>query len=303
MLQYPSECHHKNIESMKRMCAVYGLTYEITNDIERLDRHDYQYLWLPSKWVDLDNFPSTIKILVGPTHFEFPKGPLCGPRVDKWSNAVFTSVSEWHKKMFSEFTDNTVIRVEALPFGVSLPIDNPIKKSKDYIILYTKYCHSFKIDHIKYVLESKGLAYKHFSYGLYKDSEYKEALSHASFCIWIGCTETQGFAFQECLASGTPILCLDAESMFDTVFQNNMQFYGEYIGKKKLLGTTCSWWSDKCGLRFTDVFEFEEVLEKMLESYETYDPVSFIQENLTDEVCIKRIINSFENVNNLSCAS
>ena len=285
---------------MKRMCAVYGLTYEATDDIARLDRHDYQYLWLPSKWVDLDKLPSTIKILVGPTHFEFPKGDLCGPRMARWSNAVFTSVSEWHKKMFSEFTDDTVIRVEPLPFGVS---SNVIKKSKDYIILYTKYCHSIKIDHIKSVLDSKELPYKHFAYGYYNEPKYKEALSHASFCVWVGCTETQGFAFQECLASGVPILCLDAKSMFDTVFEDNMQFYGTYVGKKKLLGTTCSWWSDKCGLRFTELIQFEEMLEKMLESYETYDPVSFIQENLTDEVCMKRIMNSFENEDNPSCAS
>ena len=41
------------------------------------------------------------------------------------------------------------------------------------------------------------------------------ALKQARFCIWIGRHESQGFAFQECLASNVPILVWDVQSMKD----------------------------------------------------------------------------------------
>ena len=47
LLQYPSQCHYKNVESIERMCKLMSIVFEKTDDRNRLNTVDYNYLWLP----------------------------------------------------------------------------------------------------------------------------------------------------------------------------------------------------------------------------------------------------------------
>ncbi len=109
LLQYPADCHKKNWESIQRMCSCYGITLEQTNDRSRLQHRDYDILWLPMFWISPDEVPNQ-KILMGPHHFTFPQGDICGDPHSEWSSrCVFTTLSEWVKELYYEFTPSTTI--------------------------------------------------------------------------------------------------------------------------------------------------------------------------------------------------
>ena len=115
-----------------------------------------------------------------------------------------------------------------------------------------------------------------------------QALQDVRFVIWIGCSESQGFAFQECLASNVPILVWDVESMFQSV----LPIPSEHKNKK-LKATSCPAWSPICGERITSFAEMEGALQRIQAKLDTYEPRRFILEQNADEVAMRRILDSF----------
>lgn len=294
------------MHSIIRMFSAAGYEIELTYSEERvLTELDYDFLWLPCKWIDLDAIPERIRVLLGPCHFEFPQGPLCGQPNKHWSrHCIFTCSSVWHGEMFKEFTGGdrkTTVPVLPLPLGIDTKVIQArvaptLEEAK--VVVYSKYRHPFLIEFCTELLKEKGIKYEVFTYGYYKDAEFKAALQRAPFCIWIGCTETQGYAFQECLAMNVPIVCLDATSMFDTVFpETDTEFYRQYMGVKSLVGTTCSWWSEECGVRIKELEELEEAIEEAVavsaSGGEKWSPRRFVERELSDAVCFERIQKAF----------
>ena len=105
LLLYPTSCHPKNIESMGRMCNSLSIQFETTNDRNRLNQHDYDYIWLPNVFVSPDEIPEHIFILYGPHYFVFPdESWLDGVRNEKWSKrCVFNVLSDWNYIVHNEF--------------------------------------------------------------------------------------------------------------------------------------------------------------------------------------------------------
>ena len=289
LLQYPDDCHIKNRESMDRMCKSMNIEYEQTNDRQRLQIKNYDILWLPMFWVSPDEVPFA-KILYGPHHFIFPNNEICGPRNQEWSSrAVYTCLSEWVKEVNSEFCPSSVIPFTPLPFGVKLLPERILSQATIDCILYTKRRDYNHVLHIQSILQKKGLSYKTFSYGSYKDSDYQDALQKCKFVIWCGTHESQGFAFQECLSRNIPILVCDATSMYYEKGE-----YDKYRGEKELKSTSASWWSHECGELIEDRNNFEETLDKIQINLPYYTPRKFIEQNLTDEICMKRILSTLQ---------
>lgn len=293
LLQFPSEIHHKNAESMKRMCCLYGIDYEITNDIKRLLTFDYAILWLPTLWIPPNCFPPEIKLFYGPQHFVFPEGhPICGPRDEEQSKrAVYTSLSPWVQKLYSEFTEETVIPFAPLPLGVELKEPRNLDVIPFNVLVYGKNRSPSEKTFVKGVLDNLHIPYEYFQYGSYKDKDYQDAIKRAHFCIWIGRHESQGFAFQECLAQNVPILCLSTRTMFEECDdETGAGHYEQYRGKKKLEGYTASYWSNECGICITNINEFVVAFKCMIEEYRKFKPREFIKSELSDEVCMARIL-------------
>ncbi len=53
--------------------------------------------------------------------------------------------------------------------------------------------------------------------------------------------------------------------------------------------TTIPYWDDRCGEVFYNAFEFEVMLNIFLSKLETYIPRNYIVENLSPEICEKKI--------------
>ena len=285
LLQFPDDCHIKNRQSMERMCKLFNITYERTNSRERLQYRDYDILWCPMIWISPDEVPG-VKIMYGPHHFIFPQGEICGSKNHEWSQrAVYNCLSEWNRHVYSEFTSESVIPFVSLPFGVELlPVRNLHTTTLDCIV-YVKRRDPKEVEKVIRILDDKGLHYRVFSYGSYQDSDYQKALQETKFVIWLGSHESQGFAFQECLSRNVPILVCDATSMF---FEYGA--YREYEGKKNLKSTTASWWSPQAGIRIDGIQDFEYALEQMRINLPFYTPRQFVEQTLSDEKCMKRIL-------------
>jgi len=290
LLHYPNDCHVKNRESILRMCKTMNIIYEATNDRERLQQADYTHLWLPMRWISPDELPKTIKILYGPHHSIFPEGALCGPRNEEWSKrCVYTTLSDWNLNVFKEFAPETVIPCVSLPFGLNPAIEDTAASPKTLdCFVYFKRRDPNQLKSITTLLNKKGLSYRLFSYGSYKNEDYMNTLRTVKFGVWIGSHESQGFAFQECLASNVPLLVWDVTSMMDEYGS-----YKEYVGKKHLFATTATQWSSVCGERVLREYELESALDNIQINLPMYTPRTFIFSKMSDSVCMKRILDSF----------
>jgi hypothetical protein len=286
--------HPKNTESMQRMCAVYNIEYELTFDYNRLKRDDYTIAWIPMEWICPDEFPESVYLFFGPQVFVYEQKELCGPLNPKWEKrAVFTSLSDWNYNVFYEFTDSFIFNVRPLYFGINASIEeySSIPKTIDCVV----YIKRRNKEHVAFMLETlnkKNINYKVFEYGSYKNHEYFEALRNAKFCIWVGTHESQGFCFQETLATNTPILLWDATCMFFEMNSNNIPELSRYLGSKKLVSTTANLWSDECGIK-VDRSTIEESIDRMMNTYTQFKPRSFILEHASDKACMGRILSYF----------
>lgn len=303
LLQYPDDCHPKNRQSMERMCKVMGIEFSATNEFGRCYDPSVDILWFPMRWVSPDEFPGK-KILYGPHHFVFPEGQVVGQRNPEWSSrCVYTSLSDWNTSVYREFACDSRIPFTPLSFGLNPEIedarDHP--KSLDCVV-YFKRRKREDLEHVRRCLEDRGLTYRVFSYGSYSNSDYIEAVKSAKFCIWLGCHESQGFAFQECLASNVPILCWDATSMFQETNPDGTSVYEYLRGQKLLAATSASSWSHECGIKVTDRSQIKLAIDTMLRLYRTFTPRSYIYNHLSDEVTMLAILRALGLPTSLSCA-
>jgi hypothetical protein len=287
LVHYPSECHPKNKESMIRMCKTAGIEYEATNDRGRLNHGDYDYLWLPMFWISPDEIPLHVKILYGPQFFVFPEGALVGPRRPEWSKrAVYNVLADWNLDVFKEFASETVIPLVSHPFGINPAIEDVrlMLKPLDCIV-YFKDRDPKQLEYAEGILNAMKYSYRVFRYGSYSNDDYMKTLATAKFALWIGRHESQGFAFQECLASNVPILVWDTTSMFD-----EWGAYKEYKGKKNLYATAASQWSSACGERIIRDYELPKALRNIMSNLQNYRPREFILNNVGDKVAMNQIL-------------
>lgn len=287
LVHYPDDCHPNNKRAMIRMCASAGIEYEATNDRQRLQRADYEYAWLPMFWVSPDEFPPNVKIMYGPHFSVFPEGPLVGPRNPEWSKRAFYNVlADWNLGVFAEFAKETVIPLMAAPFGINPAIDDVRHTVKPLdCLVYFKRRNPAHLQYAKQVLESKNMTYRVFEYGSYANDEYMRALKETKIVLWIGTHESQGFAFQDCLASNVPILVWDATSMFD-----EWNAYEKFRGQKNLYATTATQWSSACGERICYKYELYDSIERILKNLQTYAPREFILSKVSDKISIRDIL-------------
>lgn len=101
--------------------------------------------------------------------------------------------------------------------------------------------------------------------------------------------ETQGAAYQQILASGTPILAWDRGGYWQdpSYYPNKVKF--EPV-------SSVPYWDNRCGLKFTNINEFAEKLDAFLKMISVFKPRDFILENLTLEICAEKYLAIYKQV-------
>ncbi len=287
--------HHKNFDAIKRMCAVANIEFEHTNNYERIQRDDYDILMSIMKWVDPAIIPKKIKIIYGPQFWVIPEGPIIGPRDPSLDGrAVLNCLCNWVGNYYIEFAKEFKVDHQPFPFAVDIQKFQPqIDTIKDIdILVYYKNRNKTLYENIINKLNTLNVKYHIITYGSYNENDYKNLLSRSKFMLVIDASESQGFALQEAMSMDVPLLVFDVKSMHDEYYKGTEESYAKYPDKK-MLATSVPYWSDKCGIKISEITEIEAAIKFMLENYHRFDPRSYIVENLSEKPCINRILSYF----------
>jgi hypothetical protein len=285
--------HHKIHTGIIRMTAKCGIEYEETIDYERLKRPDYTILLACMKYINPQDLPHNVKVLFGPHFFIFPEAPLIGSREQSLeTRCAYNVLSAWNKVVFHEFSNDFIMPIIQCPFGVDVDYFKPVELPKTLdCILYVKRRSSDLLLNVLNHVSRLGLSLKIFIYGSYFEEDFRSALASTKFMIVLDAHESQGFALQEAMSMNVPLLVLDATSMYDEK-ENGRSSY-EHMRPKNLYATSVPFWSDQCGMKIYDYNTIANSILYMKNNYKIFKPRDYIVAELSDEVCMRRILTHF----------
>ena len=283
--------HHKNEIGFKLMAKEVNATI-IESEDKNIWKEVFDLIWIPKGFYHSLEFPNAKRILYGPHNFVFPNEPWIYNFEPPFTKSIYTSLSEWNTNIYNIYP-KICMPINALPFPVDIEEFKPIEpKIYEYdCLIYFKNRLKSHLISIEDILKTKNIKYKTIICGTYAEKDYKDILNKVKFGIWIGCHESQGFALEEALSMNVPLLVFDVKSLHDEINSYGEETYKD--NKQELKATTCSYWDDRCGIRFTDLNKFEINLEEITRNYNTFTPRKYILENLSAEKCIKRILEEF----------
>jgi len=285
--------HHKNLASIKRMCDSMCIQLEVTSDFNRIKQNNYDILIANHSFVKPEFIPENVKIIYGPQHWVFPEGEIIGPNNTEYNKkCVYNSLSKWVEELYLEMAESLIMPISQFPFSVDTETFKPgdVQKTLD-CVLYIKRRESTVVERVIEILNKKELSYKIFRYGSYNEADYLKTLHICKFMVVLDASESQGFALQEAMSCDIPLLVLDVKSMHDE-YENGFTY--EYLKSKKLIATSVPYWSDECGIKIDRIEDIDKSMDTIICKRETYKPREYIISMLTDEICMKRILDYFE---------
>lgn len=260
------------------------------NDFKHADKHPEELVCLIGKPQLLLNRPWKNPILFGSGGFSHPLD--CPDLLEKYPNIQKILVAgEWMKRMFEPYFKDRVI---SWPVGIDTEKwSNSIKSSSPAVdfLIYEKILWKSPekeenlLGGIKRILSVRGFTYTVIKYGTYEHSSLIKALSQCKAAIFLCEHETQGLAYQQILATGTPVFAWDQNG-----FWEDPSYYPEKVKFGPV--SSVSYWDEKCGMKFKDFPEFEINLETFLKKTEKgfFSPREFIVNNLSLEICAQQFV-------------
>jgi hypothetical protein len=292
ILFYPG--HEKNTKALDRMCESAGMIIETAWDPARLQRNDYAIVIMNFHYIPPEFFPPHVKIIYGPQHWVFPQGELCGPLNKSYDGrAVYNNLAPWNIEVFNSFSPLRVRHVQ-FPFAVDLQKFKPasVPKSLDCII-YFKRRNPSELELVQAACSQRGLNFKIFKYGFYVEDDYLHSLQSAKFMIVLDAHESQGFALGEAMSCNVPLLVCDAITMHQET-DDGVKFTYDNLKHLPLRATSVPYWDDTlCGIKITNLCDFDAALDQMRETYCTFNPRAFIERDLGPLPCMLRILEYF----------
>ncbi|MDQ1141880.1 MAG: glycosyltransferase family 1 protein [Flavobacterium sp.] len=200
---------------------------------------------------------------------------------------------EWMRSMFEPYYYDKVI---AWPVGINhVEWSSKLKLRAKYdFLIYDKVRWEHEkfetelINPICKILEKHSLTYQFIKYGSYNINELKSKVGNSRAVIFLCEHETQGQAYQQILASNTPILAWDRGG-----YWQDPSYYPKILFKPV---SSVPYWNRRCGEKFTNSSDFETQLLVFQDQFETYDPESYIEENLTLAHCAQKYLEIFDSV-------
>lgn len=140
-------------------------------------------------------------------------------------------------------------------------------------------------------LRKAGCSTLYIRYGKYprgRESAYHDLLRQCKALLYLSENETQGFAYNEALSMGVPILAWNYGKWCDP-----SRF--EY-GLDNVPATSIPYWDDRCGVDFHTSSDFEEGLGSFLEKLRSgkFAPREYVLENLRLEQGAQRYLDLIE---------
>lgn len=201
---------------------------------------------------------------------------------------------QWMLSMFAPYYPSQV-KSWAVGIDTDKWSDTAKKEPKFDFLIYDKvrWRHDeFEIDLINPIyqlLDKYSLSHQTIRYGSYEPQNLLEKLKHTKAVIFLCEHETQGQAYQQILATNTPILAWDRGGYWQDPY---------YYPTKVLYQPVSSvpYWDYRCGLKFNGIEDFETILMRFLDQRAQFEPRNFILENLTLEKSAQNYLDIFMEV-------
>jgi len=287
--------HHKNWNGIQLMCASMGIDFELVTDASRLTRFDYDILISVSRYLHPEQFPPHVKVIIGPHFFPESHTGMHGPLCKTSERAVFNTLSLWNEKAHNDLYGSLVVPIVQFPYAVD--VDRFSAKPADSAVydclVYFKHRDPALLHRTVEILQAKGVSHRCIRYGSYSEQQYMDELKQCKFMLVIDGHESQGFALQEAMSTNTPLLVLDATSLFDEILDDGTSYWKQKT-TKNIHATSVPYWSDtECGIRITDISDLPSALDTMSNSYQTFTPREYVVRTLSPKACMQRILDYF----------
>jgi hypothetical protein len=133
-------------------------------------------------------------------------------------------------------------------------------------------------------LESNGYTVKVIKYGNYSLQEYKTQLLHSIAMVGFVRDESQGIAWAEAWSSDVPLF----------LWNNH---WNTFRGVKHRC-TPAPYLTDENGIFFDDLSQFKSIFLKWVNGEITFQARKWCLENMSDEVCAKKLLDIIQSVHN-----
>lgn len=212
----------------------------------------------------------------------------CPDLFKKYPNVKrFLVPGEWMRIMCEPFYGDKVI---AWPVGIDTEQWKPYGGERTFdFLIYDKIRWEKEklaaelVKPITDILDQHGLKYQFIHYGNYTHAELEEKLRASGAVIFLCEHETQGSAYQQILATNTPILAWDRGG-----YWQDPAYYPERV--KFAPVTSVPYWDARCGVKFDGAVDFEAKLKEFQSRLNGFHPRDYILENLTLEKCAERYL-------------
>lgn len=277
--------HVKNNNAMTNYKNIQLHIIENTDLINNIDFNNYDCIYSPWFPIEVSKYPK-IKFIFGPHFSIFPERNHMDIISEK--NVIYIQPSNWAR---DEWKNNSLcknLRIESLPFGVDTIKFNEIipYENRTKVFVYYKRRHPEELTQLMEFLKINNINVDIFSYTTkYNESDYIDCLQNSKFGIWLGSHESQGFALQEALACNVPLLVWNVKSM-------NQEYNSNF---SNISATSIPYWDKRCGESFEDISQMSEKFTIFINNLNLYKPREFILENLTMEICEKKLMELIKN--------
>jgi hypothetical protein len=277
--------HHKNEYALSQYKNIQFQSISQISDLDKLDLSQYDCVYSPSTPINAAKYPG-IKFIFGPHFSVFPDEKQTA--IIRAPNAIYIQPSKWAAQAWRDSPYCKNIDIQVVPFAVDInrfcevcPVNE-----RNHVFLYYKNRSPNDVQFAMSVLQKHGIIGKVFQYGKYTETEYLNYLQQSKFGIIVDAHESQGFAIEEALSCGVPLLVWSVTSM-------NQEYRSSY---PDIQATTVPYWDDRCGEVFYNGGELESKLGLFLSKLETYKPRDYIVEHLSPEACENHLIKTIREI-------
>lgn len=271
--------HHKNLQALNRYNKIHFDIIYSRDELSRMNTDDYDCVYSPGNPIDVTFYPNT-KFVFGPQFSVFPDKKF---NLIHGKHVAYIILSKWCHDIYAADPLTHGIRLVAIPFGVHTERFCEIvpQSQRTKVFIYHKFRNPDELQVLMTLLQMKNIDFRVFSYHQkYSEQDYLDYLQQASYGIWFGGHESQGFALQEALSCNVPLFVWSVTSM--------SQEYGSTY--PHIPATTVPYWDDRCGEVIHDLREFEPKFQLFLQQLHQYRPREYVMENLSSEVCEQKFI-------------
>jgi len=304
--RYPRRIIRRIVRGKRRIGGVMQVAINLMKGLDKLGApyrfNDYKYIRKhPEEIACIIGKPDVLFLKKWPNPVIFGSGiyshPIeCPDLLKKYPNVKRVLVpGDWVCKMFEPDYGPKVL---AWPTGIDTYQWSPekIKGDKHFdFLIYDKVMWDRGrnmrelIEPLQRILDKRNISYQVITYGFYDHAELAEKLGNSRAVIFLCEHESQGFAYQQILAAGTPILAWDMGGYWLDPY-----YYPAKVQYKPV--SSVPYWDERCGIKFTGVEDFEGNLEIFLSRMGSFKPRDYIMENLTLEKCAEQYLQIYREV-------